>query len=150
MNFICWGFGLIPRYRIIKNWYFLDDQWHNLCFTYHFPLGVCLLSPLLYFFDINSNDIFFIFIENPHSTHSPLHPIKAESGLEYQRISIDRSKLSEDEAFEHAIEMIQVILRALFPKNSGDPVPPTPGLSRVKNYYMNNIYYWLLLLSPRS
>ena len=27
-------------------------------------------------------------------------------GLEYQRISIDRSKLSEDEAFEHAIEMI--------------------------------------------
>ena len=27
-------------------------------------------------------------------------------GLEYQRISIDRSKLSEDEAFEHAIDMI--------------------------------------------
>merc|ERR1719402_814404 len=47
------------------------------------------------------------YMENPHSTHSPLHPIKAESGLEYQRISIDRSKLSEDEAFEHAIEMIQ-------------------------------------------
>lgn len=32
---------------------------------------------------------------------------KPETGLEYQRISIDRSKLSEDEAFEHAIEMIQ-------------------------------------------
>ena len=27
-------------------------------------------------------------------------------GLEYQRISVDRSKLTEDEAFEHAIEMI--------------------------------------------
>ena len=33
-----------------------------------------------------------------------LGPTKA--GLEYQRISIDRSKLSEDEAFEHAIDMI--------------------------------------------
>ena len=32
-----------------------------------------------------------------------MHP---KPGLEYQRISIDRSKLSEDEAFEHAIEMI--------------------------------------------
>ena len=29
-----------------------------------------------------------------------------KAGLEYQRISIDRSKLSEDEAFEHAIDMI--------------------------------------------
>ena len=32
-----------------------------------------------------------------------MHP---KPGLEYQRISIDRSKLSEDEPFEHAIEMI--------------------------------------------
>jgi hypothetical protein len=32
------------------------------------------------------------------------HPTKAS--LEYQRISIDRTKLSEDEAFEHAIDMI--------------------------------------------
>ena len=32
-------------------------------------------------------------------------PLKA--GLEFQRISIDRSKMSEEEAFEHAIEMIQ-------------------------------------------
>ena len=38
-------------------------------------------------------------------TLSPLgvHP---KPSLEFQRISIDRSKLSEDEAFEHAIEMI--------------------------------------------
>jgi len=36
-------------------------------------------------------------------TYSGIHP---KPGLEYQRISIDRSKLSEDEAFEHAIEMI--------------------------------------------
>merc|ERR1719474_2358949 len=36
-------------------------------------------------------------------TYSGMHP---KPGLEYQRISIDRSKLSEDEAFEHAIEMI--------------------------------------------
>ena len=35
---------------------------------------------------------------------SCIGPTKA--GLEYQRISIDRSKLSEDEAFEHAIDMI--------------------------------------------
>ena len=28
-------------------------------------------------------------------------------GFEFQRISIDRSKMSEEEAFEHAIEMIQ-------------------------------------------
>ena len=32
-----------------------------------------------------------------------VHP---KPSLEFQRISIDRSKLSEDEAFEHAIEMI--------------------------------------------
>jgi hypothetical protein len=30
-----------------------------------------------------------------------------KSGFEFQRISIDRSKMSEEEAFEHAIEMIQ-------------------------------------------
>merc|ERR1719195_117797 len=36
-------------------------------------------------------------------TYSGMHP---KPGLEYQRISIDRPKLSEDEAFEHAIEMI--------------------------------------------
>ena len=34
------------------------------------------------------------------------HALTKQAGLEYQRISIDRSKLSEDEAFEHAIEMI--------------------------------------------
>ena len=32
--------------------------------------------------------------------------VSSKPGLEYQRISIDRSKLSEDEAFEHAIDMI--------------------------------------------
>ena len=30
-----------------------------------------------------------------------------KTGFEFQRISIDRSKMSEEEAFEHAIEMIQ-------------------------------------------
>ena len=30
-----------------------------------------------------------------------------KAGFEFQRISIDRSKMSEEEAFEHAIEMIQ-------------------------------------------
>ena len=38
------------------------------------------------------------------SSIPPGHPTKAS--LEYQRISIDRTKLSEDEAFEHAIDMI--------------------------------------------
>ena len=30
-----------------------------------------------------------------------------KTGFEFQRISIDRSKMSEEEAFEHAIDMIQ-------------------------------------------
>ena len=30
-----------------------------------------------------------------------------KTGFEFQRISIDRTKMSEEEAFEHAIEMIQ-------------------------------------------
>jgi len=44
----------------------------------------------------------------PNSTSSPNYSGAAppKAGLEYQRISIDRSKLSEDEAFEHAIDMI--------------------------------------------
>ncbi len=33
------------------------------------------------------------------------HPLNG--GFEFQRISIDRSKMSEEEAFEHAIDMIQ-------------------------------------------
>lgn len=41
----------------------------------------------------------------------PLHhggpPNGGPGGFEFQRISIDRSKMSEEEAFEHAIEMIQ-------------------------------------------
>jgi len=42
----------------------------------------------------------------PTSSSSPNYSGVPKPGLEYQRISIDRSKLSEDEAFEHAIDMI--------------------------------------------
>jgi hypothetical protein len=35
-----------------------------------------------------------------------LSGLSTKASLEYQRISIDRTKLSEDEAFEHAIDMI--------------------------------------------
>jgi len=42
----------------------------------------------------------------PPTSSTPTYSGLSKSRLEYQRISIDRSKLSEDEAFEHAIEMI--------------------------------------------
>jgi len=42
----------------------------------------------------------------PPTSSTPTYTGVPKPGLEYQRISIDRSKLSEDEAFEHAIEMI--------------------------------------------
>ena len=48
---------------------------------------------------------FSIFV--PNTNKNPLLFLGVpKAGLEYQRISIDRSKLSEDEAFEHAIDMI--------------------------------------------
>ena len=40
-----------------------------------------------------------------HGGHGPVNG--GPGGFEFQRISIDRSKMSEEEAFEHAIEMIQ-------------------------------------------
>ena len=42
---------------------------------------------------------------------NPFFPLSTDpalkTGFEFQRISIDRSKMSEEEAFEHAIDMIQ-------------------------------------------
>ena len=48
---------------------------------------------------------FSIFIKNTNENVVFILGVP-KAGLEYQRISIDRSKLSEDEAFEHAIDMI--------------------------------------------
>jgi len=42
---------------------------------------------------------------SPQSTGP--HNVNEKTGFEFQRISIDRTKMSEEEAFEHAIEMIQ-------------------------------------------
>ncbi|XP_040578200.1 uncharacterized protein [Lepeophtheirus salmonis] len=41
------------------------------------------------------------------STNNAYNENSEKNGFEFQRISIDRSKMSEEEAFEHAIEMIQ-------------------------------------------
>lgn len=49
-------------------------------------------------------------VHHPGLSHSLHHGNQAPGGpggFEFQRISIDRSKMSEEEAFEHAIEMIQ-------------------------------------------
>ena len=48
---------------------------------------------------------FSIFVSNTNKNSLFILGVP-KAGLEYQRISIDRSKLSEDEAFEHAIDMI--------------------------------------------
>ena len=69
-------------------------------------MGRICTNHLLVILNFCLADFFFLY---PHLNSSltkvilGMHP---KPGLEYQRISIDRSKLSEDEAFEHAIEMI--------------------------------------------
>merc|ERR1711981_1133904 len=40
-------------------------------------------------------------------TNNAFNGDSEKTGFEFQRISIDRTKMSEEEAFEHAIEMIQ-------------------------------------------
>merc|ERR1712020_353925 len=40
-------------------------------------------------------------------TNNAFNSDSEKTGFEFQRISIDRTKMSEEEAFEHAIEMIQ-------------------------------------------
>ena len=40
-------------------------------------------------------------------TGHPPQPENGKNNFEFQRIAFDRSKMSEEEAFEHAIEMIQ-------------------------------------------
>ena len=66
---------------------------HPVCLFLFFLLQFCLLFfPFVYKF-------VYIFPGNS----SP----QDKTGFEFQRISIDRTKMSEEEAFEHAIEMIQ-------------------------------------------
>ena len=63
-------------------------------FVFVFPIAVLFtFFPFVYKF-------VYIF---PGVNSSP----QDKTGFEFQRISIDRTKMSEEEAFEHAIEMIQ-------------------------------------------
>ena len=50
------------------------------------------------------------FVNHYTITPAAAHAAQTENGknnFEFQRIAFDRSKMSEEEAFEHAIEMIQ-------------------------------------------
>ena len=53
---------------------------------------------------------FVKFVNDYTITPAAAHAAQTENGknnFEFQRIAFDRSKMSEEEAFEHAIEMIQ-------------------------------------------
>ena len=66
---------------------------HPVCLFLFFPIAILFtFFPFVYKF-------VYIFPGNS----SP----QDKTGFEFQRISIDRTKMSEEEAFEHAIEMIQ-------------------------------------------
>ena len=73
----------------------------------------CICQALIYEFGCFL--VFFPFCVFPRYSSScifnPFFPLSTDpalkTGFEFQRISIDRSKMSEEEAFEHAIDMIQ-------------------------------------------
>ena len=54
-----------------------------------------------------------------------------KTGFEFQRISIDRTKMSEEEAFEHAIEMIQT--RQM-------------GFRKAADFFSVSLFFWVLIL----
>ena len=81
----------------------ISENWKNFWeFKNIFWFCFCSLSFLLLF-----QFCFFVFLSFFSNLKFTGGDNNEKTGFEFRSISIDRTKMSEEEAFEHAIEMIQ-------------------------------------------